>query len=239
MQNLVQDRVILIAGATGALGTAIVHEFAGSGARLALTGTSAQKLQELAAQVPLEPERVLIHAADATQPQDVDKLIQEILNRFGRLEILLNTVGGWSKGQPIAQTTVEQWDYMLNLNLRSAFLLSRAVLAPMLDNHWGRIVHVSSMTALQPRANQVGYTVSKRGVIALTEALAVEIKGTGVTANAILLSTIDTAANRANMPKANPDKWVSPADVAMVMRFLCSDAAASINGAQIPMYGSA
>jgi NAD(P)-dependent dehydrogenase (short-subunit alcohol dehydrogenase family) len=239
MHDGLQDRVILIAGATGALGTAVVREFAGSGARLALTGTSTARLQELAARVSLEPDRHMLHAADVTQPQEVDGLVQAVLNRFGRLEILLNTVGGWSGGKSIVETTVDQWDRMLNLNLRSAFLLSRAVLTPILDNKWGRIVHVSSRSAIQPRANQVGYVVSKMGVIALTEALAAEVKGTGVTVNAILLSTIDTAANRASMPKANPDKWVSPADVATVMRFLCSDAGASIHGAQVPVYGVA
>jgi NAD(P)-dependent dehydrogenase (short-subunit alcohol dehydrogenase family) len=127
---------------------------------------------------------------------------------------------------------------MLDLNLRPAFLLSRAVLPHMLEAGWGRIVHVSSKTAVEPRAKQAGYVVSKRGVIALTEVIAAEVKGTGVTANVILPSIIDTLANRASIPKANPEKWVPPEQIAGMMRFLCSDAGASINGASIPIYGS-
>jgi len=99
-------------------------------------------------------------------------------------------------------------------------------------------IHISSKTALEPRARQVGYAVSKMGVITLTEVIAAEVKGTGVTANVILPSIIDTPANRAAMRKADPGKWVPPGRIAETMRFLCSNAAASINGARIPIYGA-
>jgi NAD(P)-dependent dehydrogenase (short-subunit alcohol dehydrogenase family) len=127
---------------------------------------------------------------------------------------------------------------MLALNLHSAFLLSRAVIPSMVEAGWGRIVHVSSRTAVAPRAKSAGYAVSKMGLITLTEVIAAEVKGRGITANVILPSTIDTPANRASMPKADPDKWVPPQRIAATMRFLCSDAAASINGARIPIYGA-
>ena len=127
---------------------------------------------------------------------------------------------------------------MMTLNLRSVFLLSRAVLPGMLERSWGRIVHVGSKAAVAPRARQAGYVVSKAGVITLTEAIAAEVKGTGVTANVILPSIIDTPANREGMPKADPRKWVPPEHIAATMRFLCSDAAASINGARVPIYGA-
>ena len=127
---------------------------------------------------------------------------------------------------------------MLALNLHSAFLLSRAVLPAMLETGWGRIIHVSSRTAVAPRAGRAAYAVSKMGLVTLTESIAAEIKGSGVTANVILPSVIDTPANRANMPKANPGKWVPPERIAATMRFLCSDAAASTNGARIPIYGA-
>jgi NAD(P)-dependent dehydrogenase (short-subunit alcohol dehydrogenase family) len=152
--------------------------------------------------------------------------------------VLLNTVGGWSGGTAEGETAVDDWECMLSVNLRSAFLLSRAVLPHMLQEGWGRIVHVSSKTAVEPRAKQIGYAVSKMGVITLTKVIAAEVKGTGVTANVILPSIIDTLANRASMPKADPQRWVSPEQIAAMMRFLCSDAGASINGASIPMYGT-
>ncbi|MDH4135866.1 MAG: SDR family oxidoreductase, partial [Anaerolineae bacterium] len=151
---------------------------------------------------------------------------------------LLNTAGGWSGGRPVGETSVEEWDRMLALNLRSAFLLSRAVLPYMLEAGWGRIVHVSSKTAVEPRARQSAYAVSKMGLITLTEVIAVEVKGSGVTANVILPSIIDTPDNREAMPKADPHKWVPPERIAATMRFLCSDAAASINGARILIYGA-
>jgi NAD(P)-dependent dehydrogenase (short-subunit alcohol dehydrogenase family) len=108
----------------------------------------------------------------------------------------------------------------------------------MLKTGWGRIVHVGSKTAVEPRAKQAGYVVSKMGVIALTEAIATEVKGTGVTANVILPSIIDTKANRKMMSKADPGKWVRPEQIAAAMSFLCSDAGAAVNGARIPLYGA-
>ena len=129
------------------------------------------------------------------------------------------------------------WDRMLALNLRSAFLLSRAVLPAMLETGWGRIVFVSSKTAVTPRAKQAAYAVSKMGLITLTKTISAEIKGSGVTANTILPSIIDTPTNRKFMPKADPAKWVPPQRIAATMRFLCSNEGASTNGAEIAMYG--
>jgi NAD(P)-dependent dehydrogenase (short-subunit alcohol dehydrogenase family) len=197
-----------------------------------------EALQELMAHIDLPEERIVSIWADVTQVERVDALVQDVVGRFGRVDVLLNTVGGWSGGASVGETSVEDWEQMLNVNLRSAFLLSRAVLPRMLEVGWGRIVHVSSKTAVEPRPKQVGYVVSKRGVIALTEVIAAEVKGTGVTANVILPSIIDTLDNRANIPKANPQKWVKPEQIAATMRFLCSDAGASINGASIPVYGA-
>jgi NAD(P)-dependent dehydrogenase (short-subunit alcohol dehydrogenase family) len=127
---------------------------------------------------------------------------------------------------------------MLSLNLRTAFLLARAVLPHMLKASWGRIVHISSKTAIAPRGKRAAYAVSKMGLITLTEVIAAEIKGSGVTANVILPSTIDTPANRASMPKADTSKWVPAQHIAATMRFLCSNAASSINGARISVYGA-
>ncbi len=238
MSDELRDKVVLISGATGALGSAVTREFARTEARLALTGRSEQKLERLAAEVGLPAERIFTTPADVTQADGVRDLVEAIVARFERVDVLLNTVGGWSGGKPVGETEVEQWERMLTLNLRSAFLLSRAVLPGMLESGWGRIVHVSSKTAVAPRARQAGYAVAKMGVITLTEVIAAEVKGTGITANVILPSIIDTPANRKMMPQADPHKWVEPERIAATMRFLCSDDAASINGARIPIYGA-
>jgi len=238
MSDALRDRVVLISGATGALGSAVTRRFARTEARLALTGRSEQKLERLVAEVGLPAESVFTAPANVTQADGVRDLVEAIVARFERVDVLLNTVGGWSGGKPVGETPVEEWDRLLALNLRSAFLLSRAVLPLMLESGWGRIVHVSSKTAVAPRARQAGYAVAKMGVITLTEVIAAEVKGTGVTANVILPSIIDTPANRKMMPKADPRKWVEPERIAATMRFLCSDDAASINGARIPIYGA-
>jgi NAD(P)-dependent dehydrogenase (short-subunit alcohol dehydrogenase family) len=238
IQNTLSDKVVLISGATGALGSAVTREFAQTDARLVLTARSEQKLERLIAEADLTAEQTLTIAADVTQPHGVRELVDAAVAHFGRVDVLLNTAGGWAGGEPVAETSVEEWDHMLGLNLRSAFLLSRAVLPLMLEAGWGRIVHVSSRTAVAPRAKRAAYAVSKMGLITLTEVTAAEVKGTGVTANVILPSVIDTPANRASMPKADPSKWVPPERIATTMRFLCSDAAASINGARIPIYGA-
>ena len=238
MSDSLRDKVVLITGATGALGSVVVREFAQTGAWLALTGRSEQKLERLVADLGLPSERVFTAAADVTQADGVRDLVEVIVARFERVDVLLNTVGGWGGGKPVGETSVEEWERMLTLNLRSAFLLSRAVLPMMLEAGWGRILHVSSKTAVAPRAKQAAYAVAKMGLITLTEVIAAEVKGSGVTANVILASIIDTPANRKMMPEADSRRWVPPERIAATMRFLCSDDAASINGARIPIYGA-
>lgn len=238
MSDSLHDRVVLIGGATGGLGSAITREFAKTEARLALTSTSPEELDELVEELDLPEERVLISAVDATDPESVDRLISTIVKRFDGLHVLLNTIGGWGGGKSVAETPVDEWEWMLTLNLRSAFLLSRAVLPHMLDASWGRIVHTGSKSAVKPRAKEVGYVIAKMGVVRLTEIIATEVKGEGVTANVVLPSIIDTPANRRMMSSADYSKWVPPEVIAGTMRFLCSDAAAAINGSQIPIYGA-
>ncbi|MFO7741201.1 MAG: SDR family NAD(P)-dependent oxidoreductase [Anaerolineae bacterium] len=238
MSDSLRDRVVLVGGATGALGSVVAREFAQAGARLALTGTSAEQLDALVDRLGVPDERLFVSTVDATERESVEHLVSGVVDRFDGLHILVNTVGGWSGGKTVADTPVDQWEWMLTLNLRSAFLLSRAVLPHMLNSGWGRIVHTSSKTAVAPRSKQAGYAVAKMGVITLTAVIAAEVKGSGVTANVILPSIIDTPANRRMMSGADTSKWVPPEHIAATMRFLCSDAAASINGDRIPIYGA-
>jgi len=238
MLDSLRDRVVLIGGATGGLGSAVTREFAKTEARLALTSTSSEELDELAEELDLPEERVLVSTVDATDPESVDRLISTVVKRFDGLHVLLNTIGGWGGGKTVAETPVDEWEWMLTLNLRSAFLLSQAVLPHMLDAGWGRIMHTGSKSAVKPRTKEVGYVIAKMGVVRLTEVIAAEVKGKGVTANVVLPSIIDTPANRRMMSSADYSKWVPPEHIAATMRFLCSDAAASINGDQIPIYGA-
>ena len=237
MSRELEGRVVLIGGATGALGSSIAHVFAETGSYLALTSTSEDALGELVGELGLPEERLFSSTVDATDPDSLSELVSDVVERFGGLHVLLNTIGGWGGGKTVGDTSVEQWEWMLTLNLRSAFLISRAVLPHMLDAGWGRIIHTASKTAVTPRPKQVGYAVSKAGVVTLTQVIAAEVKGTGVTANVVLPSIIETPANRRMMSNADTSEWVPPEHIAETMRFLCSDAAASINGDRIPIYG--
>ena len=238
MAEDLQGKVVLITGATGVLGSAVTGEFARTRALLALTARSEEKLERLVMETGLPAERVFTVAASVTEASAVDGMVDAVRERFGRIDALLNVAGGWRGGKPTWETPLGEWDQTLALNLHSAFYVSRAVLSQMVEAGWGRIVHVSSKSAVAPRAKRAAYAVSKMGVVTLTEVIAAEVKGTGVTANVILPSVIDTPANRASMPKADPQKWVPPERIAATMRFLCSDAAESINGASIPIYGA-
>jgi NAD(P)-dependent dehydrogenase (short-subunit alcohol dehydrogenase family) len=237
MNETLDGRVVLITGATGGLGTAVVDEFAKSSARLVLSSHSPDDLKALLDEAGLEEEQAISITADLTDPAGAEDTVRQVLDRFGRLDVLLNTVGGWRGGETVVEAPLKAWHGMMALNLHSAYYLSRAVLPPMLDAGWGRIVHVSSKSAVQPKAKQAGYAVSKMALITLTEAIAAEVKGSGVTANVILPSTIDTPDNRRMMSQADTSKWVPPERIAAAMRFLCSEAGASINGARLPIYG--
>ncbi len=234
---MLEERVVLITGATGGLGTAVAREFARTEAALALTSTSPEALASLVEETGLPEARLYHHVADLTRPEGVKELVQKVVERWGGLHVLLNNVGTWLGGASVHETPIEEWNRLLRINLQSAFLLSRAVLPHMLEAEWGRIVHISSKGAVQPQPHEVAYDVSKRALIALTEVIALESKGTGVTANVILPSIIDTPSNRRSISKPDPSTWVAPQDIAATMRFLCSEAGEAINGASIAMYG--
>jgi NAD(P)-dependent dehydrogenase (short-subunit alcohol dehydrogenase family) len=213
--------------------------FAEEGARLALTGRSRESLEKLAAPLGLPSDRMLTFPADITDAASVDNLVKQTVTHFGRVDVLLHIAGGYRGGKTVAETELDILDFMLKLNLKSAFLACRTVLPYMTDQGWGRIVAVGSRSAVRPTRRSGVYAASKAGLIALVETIAAEVKGTGVTANVVLPSTIDTPANRQSMPKADFNKWVPPKQIATVMLYLCSEAAASVNGARIPIYGGA
>jgi NAD(P)-dependent dehydrogenase (short-subunit alcohol dehydrogenase family) len=237
VSETIQEKVILIAGATGALGSAVTRRFAQTGARLALTGTSAEKLARLVHEANLSNARVFTVAADATHEEEVNALVDAVASHYGRLDALINTIGAWRGGTPVHETSVGMWDRLFDLNVRSAFLLSRAVLPHLLQNDWGRIVHISSKSARHPRAKNAAYTAAKMALVRLTDVIAAEVQGTGVTANVVLPSVIDTPANRKNLTNGDTDAWVPPESIADLIHFLFTEAGDDVNGAHLPIYG--
>ena len=232
------ERTVLITGGTGALGGAVTRRFLEDGHTVAVTWRSEADRDALAGELHDFVERLLFVRVDVTDANTVTNAVEEVRSASGPVGVLAHLVGGWRGGERMDAHSIETWDAMLRLNLTSAFLCARAVLPGMLAQDWGRVVLVSARTAVRPRAGDGAYAVAKAGVIVLAQTIAEETRGTGVTANAVVPSIIDTPSNRTSMP-GDPAKWVPPRDLAETIAFLASDPAGQIRGASVPVYGSA
>lgn len=227
------DRVALVTGAGGALGGAVAQAFQTAGARLVLVDHQVERLQAAWG----ADERALVVAADLSDPASTQAMVRAALDRFGQIDCVANTVGGYRAGTPVHETPIETWEFVLTLNARTAFVLSQAVVPHLLARGQGKIVHVAARAGLAGTAKHAAYNASKSAVIRLTESLAAELRMQGINVNCILPGTIDTPANREATPNADFSRWVAPAALADVILFLCSDAARAINGAAVPVYG--
>lgn len=235
-------RVALVSGATGGLGPAVVRAFIESGAVVIGIASQAGKEREASIRALLPDDangRFSLQAADALDEESVYHAVIDAQTAHGRLDILVNGVGGYHAGEPVTETPLDAWQRMFALNLRPTFLFSKYAARIMAGQHWGRIINVSSRAAHSGRKNAAAYATSKNAIITLTEAQAEEVRDAGVTVNVILPSIIDTASNRAAMPKADMSRWPTANQVARVMLFLASDDAELISGASIPVYGRA
>ena len=213
-------RVVLIAGASGALGTVVTQTFLEAGASVAAVSRSGSEI-----------------SADLTRPDEAARAVEAVRTRFGRLDVLLHLAGGFEGGTPVAQTDDGVWTRMFDLNLNAAFYCMRAVLPAMIQAKYGRIVAIGSKTAVEPVATLAAYGASKAALVALVRTIALEVKRSGVTANVVLPSVINTPANRAAEPTADSSRWVTPESIARLLLWLASDTAADVNGAVIPIYG--
>jgi NAD(P)-dependent dehydrogenase (short-subunit alcohol dehydrogenase family) len=236
MTNLA-EQVVLVTGASGNLGSAVARGFQAAGAQLVLADRAADRLPDLFPDLAASPQHMLCGAVDAIDPDSVQHWVDAAIARFGRLDVLANTIGGYRAGTPTHETSLETWDFMMNLNARTAFIISRAVLPQMLRQGRGRIVHTAARAALAGTANHSAYNASKSVVMRLVESMAAEYKHLRVTVNCVLPGTIVTPQNRADMPNADWSKWVPPAAIADAFVFLASDAASYITGAALPVYG--
>ncbi|PWH12133.1 MAG: hypothetical protein DDG60_14700 [Anaerolineae bacterium] len=219
--------VVVITGATGATGQSASHAFARQGASLALLSQSSAKLEALIAKLNLPETRVLTHAADLRNPEQVASAARFVLTRFGRADILLHLVGGWTGGETIAATSPAELQTMLEQHVWTTFHLLRAFTPSMIANGWGRIIIVSSPVAAQPVANLGAYTAAKAAQESLILTLAQEVKNTRITANILQVRTIDAEGT---------GRGTSPDEIVAAMLYLCSDQAEKINGARIPLF---
>jgi NAD(P)-dependent dehydrogenase (short-subunit alcohol dehydrogenase family) len=230
--------VVLVAGGTGGLGRAVSLAFLNEGAKLIVTYVLDQEFSELRSVAGANASRLVGRKVDVTNEGAVQQLIEGILADNGRLDVLVNTVGGYAGGIKLWEQETRVLDQMLLLNLRSGFVLSRAAAKPMLEQKKGAIVNVAAKAALDHETGLAAYAASKAAALAMIDSLAADLKGTGVRVNSILPSIIDTEANRKAMPDADFATWPKPEDIARVVLFLCSDDAKVIHGAAIPVYGN-
>ncbi|HEX4593232.1 MAG TPA: SDR family NAD(P)-dependent oxidoreductase [Bryobacteraceae bacterium] len=230
-------KVVLVAGGTGGLGRAVSLAFLAEGADVIVTYRNDQEFAGLMGAAGSDASRVAGRRTDVTDEAAVDQLIGGIGAEGKRLDVLVNTVGGYAGGMKLWELDAKVLDQMLALNLRSGFLLSRAAAKVMRQQGRGAIVNVASKAALDHDSGLAAYAASKAAAVALMDSLAADLKGAGVRVNSVLPSIIDTEVNRKAMPRADFAKWPKPEDIARVILFLCSDDAKVIHGAAIPVYG--
>ena len=231
-------KVALVAGGTGGLGRAVALAFQKEGAQVAVTYRRQEEFDVLNSATDGGGEPLAGQRVDVTDETAVCRLIESITARYGHLDVLVNTVGGYAGGTKLWELETEVLDRMLALNLRSGYALSRAAVRIMLQQGAGAIVNVAAKAALDHPGGAAAYAASKAAALALLDSLAAEVKGTGVRVNSILPSIIDTEPNRQAMPKADFTKWPKAEQIARVILFLCSDDAEVVHGAAVPVYGN-
>ena len=205
----------MITGAKGNLGRALAEAFEQRGAKV----------------VPVDLPTNLLDQAQ------VDAVVRKAIQDFKRIDVLCNIAGGFRMGRPVHETTDADWNFLMDLNARTVLHTARAVVPHMIAAGGGRIVNVGAFAAQKGAANMGAYIASKSAVMRLTETMAAELREKNINVNCVLPTIIDTPANRADMPKADPKRWVAPADLANVIVFLCSDEARAIHGATLPVTG--
>jgi NAD(P)-dependent dehydrogenase (short-subunit alcohol dehydrogenase family) len=232
------DSVVLVAGGTGALGRAVSLAFLEDGATVVVTCRRPADLDGLRSAAGADGARLSGEPVDVTDEAEVSRFLAGIRERHGRLDVLVNAVGGYAGGAKLWEADAKVLDGMLALNLRSGWVLARAAVPMMLTAGRGTIVNVASRAALVHGPGEAAYSASKAAALALFDSLAAELKGTGVRVNSVLPSLIDTEANRKAMLKADFSKWPKPEEIARVVLFLCGDDARLVHGAAIPVYGA-
>jgi NAD(P)-dependent dehydrogenase (short-subunit alcohol dehydrogenase family) len=229
------ERSVLVTGGTGALGSVVVDHLLDAGWRVVVTWIQPEERER----VP-EREGVVLVEADLFEEKAVGRAVEVAArDQAAPLRAVANLVGGYAGGARVHETPIEDFERQFRLNLRPTYLVTQAALPHLIASGGGSVVCVSTRAAVQPFSGAAGYIASKAAVIAFTKALAVEYRDDGVRSNAILPSVIDTPANRASQPDADHSRWVSPAEIARVISFLCAEDSTATSGAAIPVYGRA
>ena len=247
MKHDFSNKVMIITGGTGALGRILIKSFLNCHPKtIVVTYKSEKEMQELKADLSnsssVEQAKIFTTIiefikTDVTNDNEIKKLISNIFEKYGQIHILVNVVGGYIGGKNIIELDESNWDKMINLNLKTAFLISKNIIPKMIASQYGKLVHISSRTGVKAEGKDSAYAASKAGLIRFVESVSQEVKNFNININCILPTIIDTEANRRAMPSADFTKWIKPEDLSNVILFLCSDDSKIINGSAIPTYG--
>ncbi len=231
------SKTVLITGGTGGLGTALVRRLIKNDYRLAVTYLLPDEAETFESQFEVDEDQVMLTRVDCTNAEAVNRFVEDVANSWGEIHGLASLVGGWAGGRDIEETDDVRFERMLDLNLRSSFYAVRAAIPHLKMAGWGRIVLVGSRGAVDFFEAQGAFNIAKAGVAALGRSVATELDGTGVTANVLVPSVIDTPATRRDLPFAEYVNWPTPDEIAAVAEFLLSEESGVMNGALVPVYG--
>jgi NAD(P)-dependent dehydrogenase (short-subunit alcohol dehydrogenase family) len=235
--NSLHQRVVVITGASGNLGTATARAFRAAGAHTVLVDRAADRLHHQYADIVVSSDHLLLGGVNLADEASVGSAIGSAVERFGRIDVLVNTVGAWRGGQPVHKASLADWTFLHETNVLPTLLTCRAAIPHFLAQGRGRIINIAARSGVVGEGGSAAYSAAKSGVLRLTEALSAELRSSGINVNAVLPSTLDTPQNRAALPSADHAKWVAPEAVADVVLFLASDAARAVHGAALPVYG--
>jgi len=238
MSNRFEGKIVVVAGGTGGLGRAVSLAFLGEGAHVVVTYRNKTEFSALQTEAAAKAQSLEGYALDVTNDADTAQFVKSLTDSGKKIGALVNAVGAYAGGTPLWRTEPEVFDQMLSLNLRSGYILARAIAPQMVKQGFGAIVNVASRSAFDHAAGAAAYAASKAAAVAMFDSFAADLTGSGVRSNSILPSIIDTEANRKAMPNADFSKWPKPDEIARVILFLCSDDAKLVHGASVPVYGA-
>lgn len=234
----IEKRTAVITGATGGLGSTITHSLANLGANLALLDRDLDKLSALEKDLSLPEQRIFTQTLDLLNYSETESAAKAVADKFGRVDILLHLVGGWTGGKSLIEVPADDLTLMLNQHVWTSFHVIQAFVPYLLNNGWGRVVMITSPFAARPNAKGGPYAIGKSGQEALMLTLSQELKGTGITANMLQVKTIDVKREKVSAPSSENDSRTTPEELTSAILYLLSNEAGMVNGAKIPLYRS-
>jgi NAD(P)-dependent dehydrogenase (short-subunit alcohol dehydrogenase family) len=232
------SNVAVIAGGTGSVGRCLLPLLLDRDFKVATTYLLPEEATELEKELDFDEDRLILRRVDVTDAEAADTFMREASEAFGKINVMTSLVGGWTGGRDVVETDDVHLDRMLDLNLRSAWNVTRSAI-PLMAEDWGRIVLMGSKHATETPTGQAAYNIAKAGVLALAKSVATELLDTATTCNALLPSVINTEATRTALPYVDYVNWPQPEEIADVINFLASEESKVVNGAFIPVWGSA